>query len=222
MFSERLKNNATGILNRIENHPFVTGIAAGKVPNKALVFYVEQDFNYLTAFAKVYAGAIQKCASRDDMRFFYQQLGFTLDDEVLAHQIFCDVAGEKYEEHQRADQAPMTYLYNEHMYNAMRTGDLIDVLAALAPCPWTYNEIGKKMISENANSTLNPFKNWIEFYGEDDSVEQMFTMIDREAGKYSDEELDQVEQRFLKSCELEWEFWEQAFYQKDWHFKNSN
>ncbi|MBT1165238.1 thiaminase II [Bifidobacterium simiarum] len=227
-FSQRLVKAGTPIFEEILKHPFVQGIANGDLSKEALTFYVGQDFNYLNAFIKVYAGAIQKCVNRKQMAFFSQQIGFVLNSEIHPHHNFCDVAGVEYESLQHEAQAPFTYLYNEHMYNAARTGDLIDVVAAMTPCPWTYIEIGNELVREGKNGEDNVFKPWIDFYanfdGEGDSVlPKMFELLDTEAPKYREEHLKRTEEIFLKSCELEWEFWDQAWNQRGWRFvKPSN
>ncbi|KAF5438467.1 thiaminase II [Pediococcus pentosaceus] len=224
MFSARLKAIAQPVLADIENHPFVRGIQAGAVPAAALMVYVEQDTCFLDAFAKVYAGALSKCTTKDQMRFFEEQIRYTLNDEAGAHQILCDIAGQKLSDHQHAEQRPITYLYNEHLFNALRTGDLIDLIAAMLPCPWTYTEISQQIVDGAAPD--NPFLPWIEFYQpqpgqiDDSMVKTLFGMVDELAIGLSEERQHEIEQRFLRSCELEYEFWEQAYYQKDWKYKN--
>lgn len=221
-FSEQLMKKGQPILDAIMVHPFVKGIGEGNVPNDALTFYVGQDYNYLNAFMKVYAAAIQKCNDRKQIALFTQQIEFTLNSEIEAHIDFCKIAGVEYETLQHEKQAPMTYLYNEHMYNAVRTGDLIDVVASILPCPWTYAKIGDAF-KDLKTTESNPFKSWIDFYstedtGDRDLSDQLFSIIDSEAENYSDQRLQEVEQRFLKSCELEWHFWDQAYNQRDWKF----
>lgn len=225
-FSTHIKTVAQPMLTEIMHHPFVVGIANGELPKEALTFYVGQDFNYLNAFIKVYAGAIQKCSDRQTMALFADQIEFILNSEIHPHHVFCRVAGVEYESLQHEHQAPMTYLYNEHMYNAMRTGDLIDIIAAMLPCPWTYTEIGNQLVQAGQNNDTNPYADWIDFYAggmqhnsdEPSLTDKLFALLDREAASYDDDRLQQVEQRFLKSCELEWHFWDQAYYQKDWQF----
>lgn len=221
--SKKLINKSQPILEAIETHPFITGIGHGSVPKEALAFYVGQDFNYLNAFTKVYAAAIQKCDDWSQMQLFADQIEFILNGEIRAHEVFCEIAQINYSSLQHAQQAPMTYLYNEHMYNAARTGDLIDVVAAMLPCPWTYNEIGKHLVEKGLATDENPFQEWIEFYASVDSEDKassdrLFAILDTEAKKYRPEYLQQVENRFLKSCELELRFWEQAMQRVDWQF----
>lgn len=222
-FSEELVEAGQPILHKIYQHPFVEGIGNGDLPKEALTFYVGQDYNYLNAFIKVYAAAIQKSQTRADMAIFAKQIDFILHSEIHPHHNFCNVAGVKYETLQHEPQAPGTYLYNEHMYRSARTGDLIDIVAAMTPCPWTYLKIANRFVKQGKNTDDNVFKPWIEFYADmsddgDSILTQLFDLIDREAEHYDQHHLDVVKEEFLKSCELEWEFWDQAYHQRSWHF----
>lgn len=223
MFSEEIKQAAQPILHDIQQHPFVQGIQAGKVPRAALAVYVEQDTCFLNAFAKVFAGALVKSQTKERMRFFSEQIQYSLADESAAHQILCDIAGIELAEHQHAEPRPLTALYTEHLFTAVREGDLLDIAAVVLPCPWTYNEISQAIV-ENA-APDNPFLPWIEFYqgdeedAGDDSVTQLFAMLDEAAPKLSAQRKEEITHRFLRSCELEYDFWEQAYSQKDWKYR---
>lgn len=224
MFSERLKEAAQPLLDDILTHPFVKGIGEGDLPKKALIFYVQQDFLYLNAFMKVDANAILKCETREDIGLFADQINFLLHSEIHPHHHFCKAAGVVYKDLQYGQLAPAAYLYNEHMYNAAREGDLLDILAAMLPCPWTYGEIGRRLVNEEKNTAENRFTPWIEFYAPNISTsdpsfsEMLFQLLDREAEKYGSARRTKAKDRFLKSCELEWRFWDMAYHQQDWTY----
>ncbi|HBF74404.1 MAG TPA: thiaminase II [Lactobacillus sp.] len=221
-FSTELIEAGTPILNHIMAHPFVKGIAAGRLSREALMFYVTQDFNYLNEFLHADAVALLKSTSREDMQIISQQIDFLLGGESEAHQNFCEIAGTSYESLQGQPMTPTTKLYTNHMLETLKAGDLIDIIAAMTPCPWTYGEIGRILVAQGKNTPENPFTPWIELYApDDDDSSQRFPFLDilnREAPKYSRDRLDEVKRSFLESCEFEWDFWEQAFYQKDWQF----
>jgi thiaminase/transcriptional activator TenA len=225
-FSARLFSDAQPILDAIEHESFVQGLAHGYLPKESLVFYVKQDFNYLNAFMKVYACAIQQCKSREDIAFFHSQIGFILNSEIHPHHTLCEAAGVEYRTLWYAPQAPTTYLYNEHMYNAARTGDLIDIAAAMTACPWVYTEIAKRLVTQGLNGPDNPFAPWIDFYAaptltsEDSVTSSLERILDRESEHYGPARLVEIEQRFLRSCEFEWRFFEQAYQQDDWKFSS--
>ncbi|WP_203650444.1 thiaminase II [Secundilactobacillus yichangensis] len=225
-FSTELIEAGTPILDHIMEHPFVKGIGAGHLAKEALMFYVTQDYNYLNEFLHSDAVALLKSTSREDMQIISQQIDFLLNSESEAHKNFCEVAGTSYKSLQGQPMTPTTKLYTNHMLETLKSGDLIDIIAAMTPCPWTYGEIGNRLIEQGKNTPDNVFTAWIELYADTDDDDSdgtpkrfpFFDILDREAPKYSRERLDQVKRGFLESCEFEWDFWEQSYYQKDWQF----
>lgn len=225
LFSKRLKQKAKPILHEIFDHPFVKGIASGTLPKEAITFYVQQDFQYLNAFVKLYAYAIIKSETREDMDFFKEQIDYTLHSENMAHENLCQVANLSYDTLKEGKIAPVTLLYQEHMLDQGVNGSLLDILACLIPCPWTYWEIGKRLVEQHPSLENHPFKDWITFYGtygngEMAFAEELFRRLNEKAGKASTKALDQAEHVFLRSCELEWMFWEMAYYRQHWTFND--
>ncbi|MCL6445592.1 MAG: thiaminase II, partial [Alicyclobacillus sp.] len=92
-FTDTLRSTADPLFQAVRNHPFVVGIATENLRPEQLVHYVRQDFQYLSTYARVYALALAKCASRDDMRMFHERIGFILNEEIHPHLNLCRVAG---------------------------------------------------------------------------------------------------------------------------------
>ncbi|KMK78008.1 thiaminase II [Alkalihalobacillus pseudalcaliphilus] len=218
-FSELLRKEADPVFEAIFEHPFIRGIAKGDVPKEALIHYVEQDYEYLSTFCRIYGLAVSKCEERHDMAFFQEQIGFVLNDEVHPHNNFCQVAGVQYEDLQKAPLAPTAHHYTRHMLEAAQSGTLGETLAALAPCPWTYYEIGVRLVEEINPGPEHPFYDWIQFYANAEVtqiVETFIEKIDQQAEQASESEKTKMLDHFIKSCQLEHQFWTMAYEQEDW------
>lgn len=227
MLSTELKQLAQPILDDIVNHPFVVGLQKGELPKEAISIYVEQDTRFLENFSKVYAAAFIHASTRKDLTFLARQVAFSLADEAQAHQVLLDYAGEKLADHQNAPMRPETYAYNEHLFNAVRNGDFVDIMAALIPCPWTYHQLCQVLL--RTVKAGNPFLPWLQFYypANDDhiaveiesSIQTMFSMLDDREDTLTAAHKTQVKRYFLLSCEYEWRFWEQAYRGIDWRYQ---
>lgn len=218
-FSEQLRKEANPIFEEIFAHPFVQGIGYGNVPKEALIHYVKQDYEYLNAFAKVYGIAIAKSRSRQDMALFNEQIYFSLHSETEPHQNFCDVAGVRFEDVQGYPLTPSVDHYVNHMLSTAYQGTLGEILAALLPCPWTYWEIADKITRDVQPAADHPFYRWIMFYNSDDSAQETRKLcgrLDQWAEYASEEEQQRMKNAFLKSCQLEYGFWEMAYKQEAW------
>ncbi|PYZ92795.1 thiaminase II [Salipaludibacillus keqinensis] len=219
-FSEKLRQEADPIYEAIFNHSFVRGIGEGNVPKEALIHYVKQDYEYLTTFCRIYGMAISKCQSREDMTFFQQQIGFVLNEEVHPHNNFCEVAGVKYNDLQKAPLAPSAHHYTRHMLEVAANGTLGETLTALAPCPWSYWEIGRRLMQEFSPGPDHPFYDWITFYANDEVSEitrNFMDKIDACAENAGKQERENMMEYFLISSQLEHQFWTMAYEQEKWY-----
>ncbi len=217
-FTEELRRTADPIFAAIFAHPFVRGIAEGTLAKEQLIHYVKQDFEYLNAFIRVYGIAISKCDHRAAMALFNEQISFILDSETHPHQNFCDVAGVTYEELQGFPLAPSANHYVNHMLTVAHGGTREDIVAALLPCPWTYTEIGRRLLEEVKPDSSHPFYDWMHFYGDRESgiTMQLRGLLDGWAESLSAARKRQLEEHFLTSCRLEYLFWDMAYRLEDW------
>ncbi|MBM7645105.1 thiaminase/transcriptional activator TenA [Scopulibacillus daqui] len=219
-FTVELRKEADPIFEAIFNHPFVQGIAKGHLEKEQLIHYVKQDFEYLNAFMKVYGLAISRCDTRDDISLFNRQISFVLNSEIHPHHNFCQAAGVHYDDLQYEPLAPTANHYINHMLSAAATGSLGEIIAALLPCPWTYWEIGKKLIKEINPDQSHPFYDWITFYGRDIEGESLTEVLcerlDRWAADASEDEKQKAKSHFIKSCQLEYGFWDMAYKLEKW------
>ncbi len=218
-FTEQLRQEADPIFEAIFTHPFVQGIANGDLDKESIIHYVKQDFEYLNAFARIYGIAISKCEDRNDMGMFAEQVSFVLHGEAHPHNNLCRVAEVRYEDVQGYPLAPNASHYIRHMLTVAHEGTLGEILAVLLPCPWTYLEIGRKLVDEVKPTPSHPFYEWITFYGEasmNDLTDRFRARLDRWAEAASESEKEKMKQHFLTSCQLEYMFWDMAYTKQAW------
>ncbi len=217
-FTEELRREADGLFDAIFEHPFVRGIAEGKLEREQLIHYIKQDYEYLNAYMRIYGIAISKCTRREDIAMFNEQIHFILQREVDPHLNFCTAAGVTYEELQGYPLAPSAHHYIRHMLTVAHEGTLGETMAALLPCPWTYLEIGRKLIEEIQPEATHPFYDWIQFYGEleKDTTVKLRAQVDLWAEDAGAAERGRMKEHFLHSCQLEYLFWDMAYKQEEW------
>ncbi|KRN79997.1 TenA family protein [Fructilactobacillus lindneri] len=217
-FSEQLKQQAIPIMTNINHHPFVTGIRDGYVPKTALLKYVQQDEQYLKGFIATYQSLVDNLNDAQETQLM-KNTETEIGHEHSPHEMFCEIARVDYEQQSNKPVGKITKGYLNHMQSSADSGSLLNTLAALTPCPWTYSVLVKQMIIEGKTGKNNPFTEWIEFYGKTNSEDidmskHFFNRIDQLASKATTDELCQAEAYFLDSCQWELEFWEQAYPQK--------
>ena len=219
-FSEDVLTRAQPMMAAIMAHPFVQGIANGKVSDDTLNYYVEQDEHYLKDYLQVTALTLTKTDNADDIARLLETAQF-VSNESKAHEVMLNITG-----HHVADwrRSPDTQLYTDHMYTSAYHGTYADALAVLLPCAWSYGVIGCELVAQGANNDTNPLKEWIEIYAPQagDAIDYnawRFDALERAVANFSDSQKEHVAQTFLKSLEMEWRFWEAAWQQTQWQFE---
>lgn len=220
-FSKQLRQEADPIFEAIFEHPFVRGIATGNLKKEQLIHYVKQDFEYLNSFMQIYGTAISKCENREDMQMFNEQISFVLHSEIHPHNNFCEVAGVTYEELQGFPLSPSAHHYIRHMLTVAQTGGIADILAVLLPCPWTYAEIGKRLLEKVKPDPSHPFYDWIVFYGGGSmGITSTFCKrLDELAESLNEKKKQKLLEYFLISCHMEYKFWDMAYTIEEWPVK---
>lgn len=222
-FTKELRMEADSIFKSIFNHPFVQGIGTGQLEPEQLIHYVKQDFEYLNTFNQIYGIAISKSSTREDMSVFNKQIDFILHSEIHPHNNFCKVAEVTYEELQYEPLAPTAHHYTRHMLDVASKGSFGEILAVLLPCPWTYLEIGHYLLDTKDIDENHPFFEWISFYAKNEvnTITQTFRKrLDAYAETASEDERKRMKDAFIKSCQLEWMFWEMAYTIEKWPVGN--
>lgn len=216
-FTEDLRREADGVFSAIFEHPFVRGIAEGKLGKEQLIHYIKQDYEYLNAYMRIYGIAISKCTRREEIALYNEQIQFILHSEIHPHHNFCAAAGVIYEEQQGYPLAPSAHHYIRHMLTVAHEGSQGEIMAALLPCPWTYLEIGQRLMKEVKPDASHPFCDWIRFYGESGGTTvNLRRQVDSWAKEATAIERGRMAEHFFESCQLEYLFWDMAYKLEEW------
>jgi thiaminase/transcriptional activator TenA len=147
------------------DHPFVRQLAAGSLPEACFRHYLAQDYLFLLHFARAYALAVYKSDRLDDMRQAATTLTALLDSEMSLHVKYCADWGLSEENMVSVPEARANMAYTRFVLERGVSGDLLDLLVALAPCVVGYGEIGAALKADPVvRLTGNPYRDWIEAY----------------------------------------------------------
>lgn len=144
-------------------HPFVEALADGTLPRRAFLGYLAQDYLFLVHFSRAWALAAVKGETIEEIRFAAGVLDALIGQEMRLHVETCAAAGIPESALMATPEAPENLAYTRYVLDAGLSGDLLDLLAALAPCVLGYGEIGSRLAAEA--SLGGPYANWIATYG---------------------------------------------------------
>ena len=195
-------------------HPFVEGLRDGTLPRDAFLRYLVQDYVFLIHFSRAWALAVVKSETLDEMKVAAGVVDGLVNHEMQLHVSTCAEAGISEAELEGAEEHPANLAYTRYVLEAGQAGDLVDLLAALAPCVLGYGEIGARL---GAEAPGGPYADWIATYAGEE-----YQALCRETGKLIDSALarrigddfaaaprwPRLSGRFLAATRLEAGFWD--------------
>jgi thiaminase/transcriptional activator TenA len=196
------------------HHDFVEGLRDGSLPRAAFLHYLRQDYVFLIHFSRAWALAVVKSETHSEMLTAVGTVHALVADEMQLHIGICKAAGisqaELFETKERAENLAYTRFVLEAGYS----GDLLDLLAALAPCVMGYGEIGARL---NKHATSQIYDDWIKTYAGDDyqgACRAVGTLLDEAVIRRLGNNFAQsprwprLRQTFRTATELEIQFWQ--------------
>lgn len=212
----RLRGDCPDAWRAYVDHPFVDGLADGSLPEASFRHYLGQDYLFLIHFARAYALAAFKSETLADMRAAAATLNALVDVEMRLHVDYCAGWGLTEADMEALPEAPACIAYTRFVLDRGMQGDLLDLLAALAPCIVGYGEIGLRLSRDPGTRRVgNPYAAWIDMYsGEEyqDVVRAFLAQFDAQfAARGSAARYPSLKKTFEAATRLEADFWQMGW-----------
>ena len=214
-FSEQLRSQHEELWNRAHrDHPFVTGIGDGTLSLERFGYFMRQDYLFLIDYCRVVAMAAAKSPDLESMGRWAKLLDETLNSEMALHRSFCADLGISEAELESTRASPSTLAYTRHLLETAREGSIEEIGAALLPCQWGYDEIGRALASHLTAPQDSLHRRWVEGYTapEYQALTQWLRgFVDRLAERADDARKQRMSTVFGESTRQEYLFWEAAW-----------
>ncbi|GLY65394.1 aminopyrimidine aminohydrolase [Amycolatopsis taiwanensis] len=211
--SERLRAAAEEIWHAQHDHPFVRGIGEGTLDGARFRFWLRQDYLFLIEYARLLALASAKAPDLDTMTRFAGLLHTTLHEEMALHRSYSADLGIALPDLERERPAPTTRGYTDFLLRTAAIGDFVELLSALLPCMWGFNEIGLALAERGSPDHVG-YARWIEMYSSSDFtalVDWLRELTDRLGAGLPAATEQRLRETFLTSSRYELAFWETAW-----------
>ncbi|MBI1208704.1 MAG: thiaminase II [Azospirillum sp.] len=147
------------------DHAFVRGLAAGTLSEGCFRRYLSQDYLFLSHFARAWALVIVKTDDLAVMRQAAATVDALINHEMTLHLAYCRQWGITEAALAVLEEAPENLAYTRFVLERGLSGDLLDLLVALAPCVIGYGTIGARLAADPATRREgNPYRAWIDMY----------------------------------------------------------
>ncbi len=144
------------------DHKFVRGLGNGELPKPVFIAYLVQDYLYLTHYARAWSMVVVKADEVEQMCTAAGMVNALINQELKLHVGICAEKGFSEADLRNAEEASETLAYTRYVMDRALSGDLVDLLAALAPCVLGYGEIGLRLARQR--DTLPEYRQWIDTY----------------------------------------------------------
>lgn len=197
------------IYKRIIAHPFIKELADGTLAQERFVRYLAQDEIYIRNYGEemfLLADMLPEGPLQDMFRAYAKD---GMDAEKAMH----DMLIERFGIDTAVEASDVTKAYMAHTRGHINSGSLPHALAAMLPCMWIYNEVGR-YIYANRNTAPNPYSDWVATYASEEFTEgtrEVLRMCDRYAAEASAEVRAEMDEAYLRAAELEWAFWDYGY-----------
>lgn len=213
--TDRLYEEVKDIWSGYLQQPFVKELGEGTLREDVFRFYMVQDYRYLLQYAKVFALGVVKAEGEALMRRFASMVHDTLDGEMDVHKIYMKRLGITEAEVAATKTALANQSYTSYMLEVAHKGDVLDVLAAVLSCAWSYQMIGEhhKNIPHALEHPL--YGEWVAGYSSEEydrSVQEIIDAVNELGADISPKKEAYLKEVFLNCCRYERDFWEMAYH----------
>ncbi|HEU0124220.1 MAG TPA: TenA family protein [Bryobacteraceae bacterium] len=200
--ADALWQASAAVYQKTLTHPFLLGLTDGSLPQARFEYYLRQDSAYLDAFAQSLIRLSAKAPRKEWA-------------ETLRNHARESIAAEK--QRAPAEMAPVNYAYTNHIRVAIADGTFAEGLAALLPCYWIYQEVGRVLVKKGSRNPA--YQKWIDNYAGEEyakSVRQVLAMYNAEAPKLTAAQRAKCKELFIRSAQYEYMFWDMAWREEQW------
>lgn len=216
-FTDQLWSDIEPIYAKTLQHPFLQGLATGHLPKPRFHYYLVQDALYLKAFSEALHKLAAKAPRKEWSATLRDHAKVALAEAQNLHEKILSSYGVNPQQIARTTIAPTNYAYTNHFLRAAEAGSFTDGLAAVLPCYWIYQEVGREL--KKKGSRDKDYQRWIDNYAGDEyaaTVQQVLRMMNREAARMSPAAQAEARRLFTLSARYEYQFWDMAWRLEQW------
>lgn len=217
-FTDEISEEADEIWEAILEHPMVRELGEGTLDEAPFRYWVRQDYVYLVEYGRLFALGAAKAPTLDEMGTFAELLGSTVNVEMDLHRSYAESFDISHAELEATHPSPTTRAYTDFLVRTAALGSFGDIVAALLPCMWGFNETGKRLAAAGRPDDER-YAEWIDMYAGDEFTELTDwckELMDEVADDATERERDRYRELFRTSARYEYRFWDAAWRQEAW------
>jgi len=217
-FTDELSEVGDPIWDAIVAHPMVEQLGAGTLDESPFRYWVRQDYVYLVEYARVFALGAANAPDLRRMSTFAELLDSTLNTEMDLHRAYAADFDVSEAELEATEPSPTTRAYTDFLVRIAATGTFGDLVAALLPCMWGFNETAKRLDATGRPDHAG-YAEWIDMYSGEafsELTEWCKDLMNDVAADATEAERERYRDIFRTSARYEYRFWDAAWREEEW------
>ncbi|WP_254273063.1 thiaminase II [Haloarcula marina] len=217
-YTDELAAIGDPVWDAIVAHPMLEGLGEGTLDESPFRYWVRQDYVYLVEYARVFALGAANAPDLRRMGTFAELLDSTINTEMDLHREYAAEFGISEADLEATEPSPTTQAYTDFLVRVAATGTFGDLVAALLPCMWGFNETARRL-EERGRPDHEQYAAWIAMYvGEEftDLTAWCKDLLDDVAADATESERDRYRDIFRTSARYEYRFWDAAWREEEW------
>ena len=211
-FIKKVINDSMDIWEKYLAHPFITGLRDGTLDEDKFVGYLVEDTIYLREYALVYAAAMYKSHSMEDIRTYYSVLAFVNDSEGSDRLRWLSERGLSSELIDTFEPKKANREYFGFMLDIAEKYDAPEILMAVLPCMFSYAYIFRVIEKDSVKG--GKYSEFIAGYTSQHYYDECVTwarFAEEKCRGFDDERKARLSEIFRQSSEFELAFWDMAW-----------
>ena len=212
--SRRLQHAAAPIWAACLEHPFVTGIGDGTLAVEKFRHYMLQDYLYLFDYARVFALGVVKTRDPALMRTFAANVDAILGGEMEIHRAYMRRLGITEAQVLSGKPALDNLSYTSYMLSVASSGGLMELVAAILACSWSYAVIGQALAAMPGAAEHPFYGEWVRGYSSEQYAatnQSLIELMDKLAANATEEQAAYLTDIFVRCSRYEKGFWDMAW-----------
>jgi thiaminase (transcriptional activator TenA) len=195
----------------ILEHPFITGLRDGTLPDASLIFYFEQNIHYIDTVVRCRTVAASKARTDKERNFFLDRAPVVVEELQHQRNMLASLGGNP-----NAPIAPACHGYTRHILSLAWARKPVEYFGAFLPCPLSYDEIGRQLKGKLKKPV---HQDWWAFYSSrehNDMCGRYRAFVDELAADLSSTERQEMLRNFVLGSKYEYWFWDMAYNRETW------
>lgn len=200
------------VRDAIDHLPFLRELEDGTLPRDTFVHYLAQDAHYLVGYARALAACATRATDADDVAFWAARAHGAVVVERELHATHVD-------ELTSIAPSPTCTAYVSALLATAATGSYGELVAAVLPCFWVYDDVGSRLRERVGDLAAHPYGDWVATYGDPvfaEHTRQAKEIADRIAATSDVTTVDRMHAELARATRYEWMFWDAAYRREAW------